>query len=156
MPVLRLFMVMIIGGLSLLATPAWPAACRVTVTPLNFGTYDIFLMTAKGGTAQATIICTNKEVNPATVQFTLSAGNSGNFGQRSMTGSGGGAPLNYNVYSNAGLTTVLGDGSGGSTAPTSLVYKTLTWVVTMYGSIPPRQSVLLGTYTDSLVATILY
>lgn len=156
MPAFRFLIFMAAGCLSLIATPAWPAACRVTVTPLAFGTYDIFLLTAKGATAQATIICSNKEVNPATVQFTLSTGGSGSFGQRRMMGSGGGLPLYYNVYSDAGLSTVLGDGSGGSTAPSALVYKTLTWIVTLYGSIPPRQPVLTGTYSDSLTATILY
>lgn len=156
MSMLRFFILLAAGCSSLIATPAWAASCRVTVTPLAFGTYDIFLMTAKGATAQATIICNNKEVDPATVQFTLSAGGSGSYGQRRMTGSGGGLPLNYNVYSDAGLSTVLGDGSGGSTAPTNLVFKTLTWIITLYGSIPPRQSVLTGTYSDSLTATILY
>ena len=162
MTALRFLVLMVVGGLglglslSLIAPPAWSAACRVTTTPLTFGNYDMSLMTARGGTAQVTITCTNKEVNPATVQLTLSTGSSMNFGQRSMTGSNGGLPLNYNIYSNAGLSTVLGDGNGGSTAPTALVYKTLTWIVTLYGSIPPQQSVLVGSYSDSLIATILY
>lgn len=156
MPALRFCTLMIVGCLSLIATPAWPAACRVTVTPLTFGTYDAFLMAAKAATAQVTIICNNKATDPATVQLTLSPGGSGNFGQRAMTGSGGGAPLLYNIYTTAGLAAVLGDGSGGSIAPTNLVDKTAPWVVSLFGSIPAQQSVLVGTYTDSLIATILY
>ena len=156
MPALRFFIFMVAGCLCLIATPAWSAACRVTVTPLAFGTYDIFMMTAKAATAQITIICNNKATDPATVQLTLSPGSSGNFGQRAMTGSSGGAPLLYNIYTTAGLSAVLGDGSGGSTAPTNLVDKTAPWIVTLYGSIPPRQAVLVGTYSDSLIATILY
>lgn len=156
MPALRFLILMVTAGFSLISTPAWPAACRVTVTPLAFGSYDIFLPTAKAATARVTIICNDKEPAPATVQLTLSAGNSGNFSQRSMTGSGGGAPLLYNIYTSAGLSAVIGDGNGGSTAPTNLVNKTAPWVVTLYGSIPPRQPVLVGTYADSLIATILY
>lgn len=156
MPALRFLIFMVAGGLSLIATPAWSAACRVTVTPLTFGSYDIFMMSAKAATAQITIICNDKPTAPATVQLNLSPGSSGNFGQRAMTGSGGGAPLLYNIYTTAGLSAVLGDGSGGSTAPTNLVDKTAPWIVTLYGSIPPRQPVLVGTYSDSLIATILY
>lgn len=156
MPALRFFILLVAGSLSLVATPAWPAACRVTVTPLTFGSYDIFWMTAKAATAQVTVICSNKVTDPATVQLTLSPGSSGNFGQRAMPGSSGGSPLYYNVYTTAGLSAVIGDGTGGSTAPTALVDKTAPWVVTLYGSIPPLQSVLVGTYSDSLIATIIY
>lgn len=156
MPALRFFIFLVAGCLSLIATPAWPAACRVNVTPLTFGFYDVFLLTAKMATAQVTIICNHKGESPATVQLTLSAGSSGNFGQRGMTGSAGGAPLFYNIYTSAGLSAVIGDGSSGSTAPSALVDKTAPWVVTLYGSIPPRQPVLVGTYTDSLIATIYY
>lgn len=156
MPAPRFLLLLLAGGASLLATPAWPAACRVNVTPLAFGSYDIFTMTAKAATAQVTIICNHKVTDPATVQLTLSPGSSGNFGQRAMTGSGGGAPLLYNIYTTAGLSAVMGDGSGGSTSPTALVDKTAPWVITLYGSIPPRQSVLVGTYADSLIATIIY
>lgn len=157
MTVLRsLILMAVVGCVCLIAPPAWSAACRVTTTPLTFGFYDVALLTAKTGTAQVTVICTNKEIAPATVQLTLSAGNSGNFGQRLMNRTDGGTPLGYNIYSNAGLSAVLGDGSGGSTSPTNQVYKTLTWVVTLYGSIPPRQAVAVGTYSDSLIATIFY
>lgn len=156
MTVLRLLVLMAVGCFSLIATPAWPAACRVTVTPLAFASYDIFLMTAKAATAQVTIICNNKATDPLSVQLTLTAGNSSNFGQRAMTGSAGGAPLLYNIYTTAGLSAVMGDGNGGSTAPSALVDKTAPWVLTLYGSIPPQQSVLVGSYSDSLIATINY
>jgi spore coat protein U-like protein len=156
MPALRFFILMVVGCLSLVATPAWPEACRVNVTPLAFGTYDVFLLTAKSATAQVTIICNHKATAPATVQLTLSPGSSGNIGQRGMTGSSGGLPLYYNIYATAGLSAVLGDGTGGSTTPTALVDRTAPWVVTLYGSIPARQSVLVGTYSDSLVATLNY
>ena len=156
MTALRFLVLMVAGCASLIATPAWPAACKITTTPLTFGSYDVFLLTAKAATAQVTITCNNKATDPATVQLTLSPGGSGNFGQRMMTGSGGGAPLLYNIYTTAGLSVILGDGSGGSTAPSALVDKTAPWVVTLYGSIPAQQSVLVGTYTDSLIATILY
>jgi len=156
MLVLRLFLLIIVGGLSLIAPSAWPAACRITVTPLAFGSYDTFLATTKAATAQVTINCNNKITAPATVQLTLSPGNSGNIGQRAMTGSAGGVPLYYNVYTNAGLSAVMGDGTGGSVSPVALVDKTAPWIVTLYGSIPAQQSVLVGTYSDSLIATIIY
>ena len=138
MSALRFLILMVTACFSLIATPAWPAACRVTVTPLAFGSYDVFLPTAKAATAQVTIICNDKEPAPATVQLTLSAGNSGNFGQRTMTGSGGGAPLFYNIYTSAGLSTVIGDGNGGSTAPTNLVDKTASANISIRIAPPAR------------------
>jgi spore coat protein U-like protein len=156
MTALRFLVLMVAGCASLIATPAWPAACKITTTPLTFGSYDVFLLTAKAATAQVTITCNNKATDPATVQLTLSPGSSGNFGQRTMTGSGGGAPLLYNIYTTAGLSAVLGDGTGGSTSPTALVDRTAPWVITLYGSAPPRQPVLVGAYSDSLIATINY
>ena len=156
MTTLRFLVLLVTGCASLIATPAWPAACKITTTPLTFGSYDIFLLTARAATAQVTITCNNKATDPATVQLTLSPGSSGNFGQRAMTGSAGGAPLLYNIYTTAGLSAVMGDGSAGSTSPTALIDKTAPWIVTLYGSIPARQSVLVGTYADSLIATILY
>lgn len=144
------------GCLGVTPPPAFSAACRVTVTTLSFGAYDIFWATAKSATAEVTVICNNKAASPASVQFILSPGSSGSFGQRTMAGSGGGAPLLYNIYSSAGLSAVMGDGTGGSASLSALVDKTAPWVITLFGSIPPRQTVLVGTYTDSLTATIIY
>jgi spore coat protein U-like protein len=103
MTALRFLVLMVAGCASLIATPAWPAACKITITPLTFGSYDIFLLTARAATAQVTVTCNNKATDPATVQLMLSAGSSGNFGQRAMTGSAGGVPLRYNIYTTAGL-----------------------------------------------------
>lgn len=149
----------LLGGIALsllLSTPAWSAACQVTVTPLAFGVYDVLAAVAREATAQVTIRCNHKSTAPATVQLRLSAGNSGNFGQRAMNGSAGGAPLYYNVFTAPGSAVVLGDGSGGSTTLTRVVDKSADWIVTLYGAAPPRQPVLVGTYGDALIATILY
>lgn len=140
----------------LLSTRAWSAACQVTATPLAFGAYDVLSSVARETTAQLTVRCNHKSTAPATVQLNLSAGNSGNFGQRAMNGSAGGAPLYYNVFTAPGSSVVLGDGSGGSTTLTNVVDKNADWIITLYGAASPRQPVLVGTYGDALIATILY
>lgn len=140
------------GGMTL----AWSSACKITATALNFGVYDMLSLVPRDATAQLAIRCNHKPTAPASVRVTLSAGGAGTVGQRKMAGPLAGSPLFYNLFANPGMSSIFGDGTAGSETPTNLVDKSSPWDVTIYGRIPPLQSIPIGTYSDALTATILY
>lgn len=137
------------------AVPALATQCNVTATPVNFGAYDPLSTVPADATGTIDVSCRTPAQRPQTVALQLSAGGSGNFGQRTMT-SAAGDTLLYNLYSDPSMSTVFGDGSGGSETLTNTVFRGAPWSVTIYGRIPAMQKVPVGTYTDVLTATILW
>ena len=67
-----------------------------------------------------------------------------------------GSVLFYNLFSDPGRSQVIGDGTSGSTTLTRNVDRTNPWDVTLYGRIPALQVIPPGSYTDSLVVTLLW
>jgi spore coat protein U domain-containing protein, fimbrial subunit CupE1/2/3/6 len=143
------------GLLALACVVVFPAAghaaCTISATGVNFGNYDVYTTSPDDSTATITYRCGNSD-NHITV--TLSRGSSGTFSPRRMTKAGG-EQLAYNVYTDATRTTIWGDGTGGTS-----IYSLnnppngLDVVLTVYGQIPASQDVSVGSYTDTLVATI--
>ena len=129
--------------------------CNITTTPLNFGVYDPLAATTLQSNGSLAISCRLKAANTVTV--TLTSGTSGSYAQRSMSATTVPAgTLLYNIYLDSGLTTVLGDGSGGSGSLSQVVDKTTPWNLTIYGAIPPLQNIPAGSYLDTITATILW
>jgi spore coat protein U-like protein len=124
---------------------------------LAFGSYSA--IAAKTGTGTITVACFSLGSGMVTYTIALSAGNSGSFTTRHMTLSG--HNLNYNLYTSAALSSVWGDGTGGSTLPSYMVPVTGTSAsinYTVYGQIPSNQTTVpVGTnYTDSIAVTITW
>ncbi|MGZ5493297.1 MAG: Csu type fimbrial protein [Thermoanaerobaculia bacterium] len=102
---------------------------------------------------------------PATTTTTGRIQCTGNrqFRVQASTGSGGvyspyriiAGPIQYNVYTNAGMTTIWGDGSAGTgrftgTNPSG----TNTFALTAYARMPAGQDIAPGTYTDTLTVVL--
>ncbi|MEO8740811.1 MAG: spore coat protein U domain-containing protein [Casimicrobiaceae bacterium] len=141
------------------ALGAW--SCSTSVTPLGFGTYDVFSGTPDDSTATLSVTCTqvSTPVGNLPVTASLSQGSSGTFATRQMKS--GANSLSYNMYANATRTTVFGDGTAGTstisgTFPFTAVGQSFTGTGTIYGRIPAGQDVAVGAYTDSIVATVTY
>jgi spore coat protein U-like protein len=117
-------------------------SCTVSTTPLNFGIY--WGTTTLTSTARVVVTCNL----PATTQVQMDAGlHSLNYVTRKMASQQN--TLNYNIYTNAPHTRVWGDGTAG------------TWTmqgsnITMYGTLPAGQVATPGTYTDTVVVTIIW
>ncbi|HLF86690.1 MAG TPA: spore coat U domain-containing protein [Nitrospiria bacterium] len=130
------------------------AACTVATTGVNFGNYDVFVLTPLNSTGSITVTC---DVNPPT-DVTISIGpsqNSGVMNPRQMKRTTGPDLLNYNFFTDAGRTSVWGDGSGGTTTVfLKNVPRNRPRSATVYGSIPPNQNVFAGSYSDLLTVTI--
>jgi spore coat protein U-like protein len=137
------------------------ATCSISVTILSFGTYDVFSGTANDSTATLTVGCTQTSapVISLPVTVSLSTGTSGSYASRQMKS--GANILTYNMYANATRTTIFGDGSAGTatiggTFGFTFVGQTINGTGTIYGRITAGQDVSVGSYADTITATVTY
>lgn len=134
-------------------------SCTIATNTLNFaGTteYDPFATTDLTVTNANGVQLTCSKGTVYTV--TLGTGNGASYAPRKMAGPGG-ASLNYNIYTDSGLGTVWGDGSGSTGVVTNVQFPVANknqFNIPMSGSIPALQDVAVGVYTDSVTATITF
>lgn len=125
-----------------------------SVVGTSFGTYDVFDPAALTSTGGLRILCTVVGASDV-ITVELSRGSSSTFLPRTMTRPG--ASLSYNLYLDAALTTVWGDGTSGTsrygpvTPPDGSAF-----TITIYGQLPARQNVSVGAYSDTITATLVY
>jgi spore coat protein U-like protein len=125
------------------------AACTFTATGVAFGAYDVFEAAPTDSTGTISYLCDSQEKN---ITITLTAG-AGTFAERQMRN--GADTLGYNAYRDAARLSIWGDGTSGSTTYFIKNAPNNRWtVLTIYGRITAGQDVRVGTYTDTLVATI--
>ncbi|MHB8109711.1 MAG: Csu type fimbrial protein [Syntrophorhabdaceae bacterium] len=132
------------------------AACHVTISAINFGSYDVFSTSPVDSVGSLTISCTNPGTGVfATVAISASP-NSGSVSPRKMKRVGGGDLLNYNLFTTSSRTTVWGDGTAGSITVTtpSRVRQGRPVTINIYGRIPAGRDVTFGSYADTLVVTV--
>ena len=145
-----LLLTILLAGL--LAPPAPRAAeCNFVAGDINFGTYDLLASQPTVTSGSITVTC--NPAKPRLVTVTLSTGQAGTFASRQMS-AGPGDRLLYNIFIDSSLTTVFGDGNGGSRSLTNSVVKNVPWVITYYGRMPAGQDVAAGLYGDRLVLTV--
>jgi spore coat protein U-like protein len=145
---LRIHLILLPSVLALALSVARSANCTVSTSGLNFGTYDVFSSLNDDITATITVNCTKNK----SYSISLSSG-SGTFGSRTLTGTLG--ALNYNLFLDATHLTIWGDGSSG----TSTFSGTGTGAnigTPVYGRIPARQNVRMGTYSDLVTVTVTF
>ncbi|MFN4184601.1 MAG: spore coat U domain-containing protein [Hyphomonas sp.] len=118
--------------------------CVVLTTPVVFAGVGLDEVTANGS---ITVNCTN------TSAFTvaLDGGDSGNISARTLTHASLPASFNYQLYTDAGLTTVWGDGVTGSQADGAGPSQTLT----VYGRTTSTPDTA-GAYSDEVQVTVTY
>ena len=126
------------------------ASCTISVTSVNFGSYNVFGGSATDSTGTVVYNCNNMAHN---IVITLSKGASSSFNPRTMTRSG--ETLNYNLFRDAARTTIWGDGtSGTSTYSDNNPPNATNVTVTVYGRVPSGQDVSAGVYSDTVSAVI--
>jgi spore coat protein U-like protein len=151
-------------GLLLLACPvrAWAQSCSAALVPVAFGTYNPRTATDNTSTGTATVTCTGVLGIGITLLMNytirLDGGGSGNQLARQMRNAAGNT-LNYSLRANSTNGTIWGDGSGGTTTQGG------SWLLgvfvpprlfTIYGRIPARQNVAVGSYSDSVLVTVSF
>ena len=140
-------------SLGLAVALAWSrtamAVCTISTTPVSFGTYNVFSSTPLDSTGSVTFNCDNR----ANITITLNKGGATTFNPRRMLK--GSEALNYNLYRDAAGTSIWGDGTGGTQVysdPRTPRNQNVT--LTIYGRIPAGQDVSVGTYRNTVTATI--
>ena len=127
--------------------------CNLSGGAAAFGAYDPVTAAEVLTTGSIKVTCNG----PFNAVLSLGVGNGAGAsysGGRRMTGSAGGT-LIYNLYADAALSRVLGNGTGGSVTLNVSGPNSRTQAI--WGRIPGGQnSVRAGSYGDTVVATISY
>ena len=139
----------------LLSVSIISAACIISTTPVNFGSYDVFSASPTDSTGLITITCNETPAPTAPVSIGPSP-NSGGFNPRKMKLTSGTDLLNYNLYTDTTRTSIWGDGTSGTVRVSRTFQKNKPQNLTVYGRIPPGQDVRAGTYTDILTVTLIW
>lgn len=148
---------------TLLAAPVFGASCNVSSTGISFGSYIPNQTLPLDSVGTIVVVCVKSALDslPMTVNYSLdiSRGGGASYTPRTMTS--GGHTLNYNLYRDALRSSVLGDGSGGTSSIAGTLQLpsplgTATGTHSFYGRFFASQNVYPGTYTDALVVTINY
>jgi spore coat protein U-like protein len=149
---MRILIALLISTTS--AAQARAASCTIaSVAGVVLGTYDVFDATPVDSTGTITYECTGV-VGTDTVQITLSAGDAGTFATRAM--SAGAETLSYNLYVDAARTTVWGDGTSGTATYGPILPAEGETPVTVFGRAPAGQDAAAGSYSDTIVVTVIF
>jgi spore coat protein U-like protein len=150
---------------ALAATPAYAATdtanlgvsaevisnCEVSTTPVAFGNVNVVSGSNVDATGGLSVTCTTGTAWEATADAGLGTG--ATLASRKMAD--GAELLNYALYTNAGRTTVWGDGD--VTSSFSDTGNGAAQASTIYARIPAGQtSVPVGSYADTVTVTVTY
>lgn len=130
--------------------------CSVSANNYSFGNYDPMssLPTNVTGTNLISVTCNGN--GSSTITVDLSTGSSGvYFPSRQMNSAFTTDVVNYNLYTDASLTTVWGDGTGG-TGNVVIPYAMGVSNFTVYGLIPAQQNIGAGSYADTITVTVTF
>lgn len=130
------------------------STCSTTATALAFGAY-----TPGSGALTNTSTISVKCTKNTAYTVALNAGNAGGTLTQRLMASGANK-LQYNLYTSAALTTIFGDGTGGSatSAGTGAGDGTAN-TLTVYGQLPDsatNQTAIPGSYSDTVTVTVSY
>ncbi|MFU8765282.1 MAG: spore coat U domain-containing protein [Haliea sp.] len=137
----------------IMASGAQAASCQVSASALSFGSFSPLTLDFVDSTGNITVNCTDV----AGYSITLSTGN-GSYSLRSMVF--GSHSLDYNLYRDAALQQVWGDGIAGDNYTVSAAnpVNDQNHVHTVYGRLflSMRRGAPVGTYTDTIGIVVNY
>ena len=122
--------------------------CDVTATDINLGVYYPTNPGPTTGIGTLTMQCTPHI--SASIEASIGSGSS-TYTNRVLTN--GHHVLQYNLYTNAGMSTILGDGSGGS-QPIAHMTNGGIQITHYYARIPPKQFDPVGNYASNVVLSL--
>lgn len=143
------------AGNSFQVTATVTSACTVSGTTLNFGASIDPLATATplDATSTLSVQCTNTTPYTVALNAGANAGGASNFGSRTMKS--GANTLGYQLYLDAGRSSVWGDGTASSSTSAGTGTGSAQ-TLTLYGRLPSLANVVPGSYTDTVTVTVSY
>ncbi len=128
--------------------------CIITTTSINFGVYHAITTNRTApldATGTITVACTKG----SEAKIELNDGQNSPGRPRRMSQSSGREYLEYDIYKNASRTDVWGNGvfDRMDIGPAPSRHPR---VFTTYGRVPGGQDAVVGSYTDTVVATVLF
>lgn len=135
--------------------------CTIGTAALSFGSFDVYAG-AVSATGTVTVSCTGAGTTPV---LSLSTGGSGTYADRAMacvSGCASGDVLKYNIYTDATLATVLGDGTSSTgTLSFGALKNNTSATLNIFGQIHAAvaggmNDVSVGSYSDTITCTINY
>lgn len=146
-------------ALSLLSGAGGAATiCSLAIGNVAFGLYDVFSPTSLDTNSPVLVTC-SRDGGPQTINIAVSIGpgaNSGSTASRRMRTLGGDR-LDYNLFKNAGMTSVWGQNPGLDAVTQTLTIPNKSSAqlsLIIFGRIPAGQDVTKGLYTDNVVLTV--
>ena len=137
----------------LLSVPSVSAgACHLTATQIDFGQVNPLNATALQAVGYIAYRCSMRVAN---VRIALSAGQSNNTAQRSLTPPGASPTFPYLLTLDPARTQIWGDGFGATvvysvpTAPANTPIQ-----IAVYGYLPPGPVPAVGRYTDTITVQL--
>jgi spore coat protein U-like protein len=124
--------------------------CQISATPVSFGGYNVYDTTAVASTGSVTYACGLLYFGYPTVW--LNKGSAASNNPRQMVN--GSSRLDYNLYVDAGHTKIWGDPSPNQVTGGLCLNLGCGATWTVYGLIPASQDVPVGTYADTVTATV--
>ncbi len=123
-----------------------------------FHNYDPLSASPNDAVGRVTVTCGAQVAISFSYDLKLSAGG-GNYAARRMVA--GANQLSYQLYTDAGHTTVWGDGTAGTSMisvsyPLSILPFNRTDNYSVYGRAPAGQNVKTGDYSDTILVTIVF
>lgn len=143
-----LFMLIAICGLCI--NNVANASCSVGGS-INFGIYNPLDSSDTLSTGDLSVSCSTS----STFSVGLGTGQSGNYLNRTLTGSGS-DKLTYNLFTNTGRTAVFGDGSGGTSTVSESSSTSGMISVPIYGDIHAKQNIASGSYLDTVAVYLTF
>ena len=144
------------ASIILLSANGYAFNCNVSTTPVSFGAYDVFSSTPLDSTGTINVSCNNPERKPILVTVSVSSGAAGSFNPRQMQLAGGPDRMNYYLFLDPSRTTIWGDGTGGTSTFSSTIIRDSSLNAPIFGRIPQRQNLRAGSYSDTLLVTIIW
>jgi spore coat protein U-like protein len=152
-----LALLLALGGRPAAAACGLGCSCTIAATDIAFGSYDPFSGSAAQSTGTVTVTCTTALSLTVSYTIALSTGGSGSYAARRLAN--GGQQLLYNLYREAGHSSIWGNGSGGSATVTDSYLMLIGSNVrhyTAYGRVPAGQMAAPGSYLDTITATVTW
>jgi spore coat protein U-like protein len=144
-----------IALLLLLSQPARAITCTFdTISGLAFGDYNVFSSTPLETSGSIRYSC-DTDTGSETIVIQIDRGSSSAFMPRTLRS--GGATLEYNLYVDPARLSVWGDNASGTSqyGPIAPPDNELV-TVPVYGRIEALQNARVGSYTDTVVVTIVF